>query len=381
MKLLDRFSGPDGKRNIRDALARQVLLSGRQDTIDLLAEQSEVMGFSQGEVLITQDAPDRHILFILAGETTIEVNGVAVNRRSAGTHVGEMAMVDPQAVRSATVRAAVDTVVLKVDESVFSTIADTNNRGYLWKGIAIELAHRLRQRNSSIEPAKRLVLLIHGIRTRAEWQETAKSELQEANVKVIPIKYGLVDALQFWCPLVTRRKPIEETERRVCRAIFDHPGFEVVIIAHSFGTYAISQILKRNPLIRVARLILCGGIVDPMFRWGELPNRPDIVLNDCGCRDIWPVMASCCTWGFGASGAFGYGTHEVEDRFFDHSHGDFFDKDFILKYWKPFVENGFVEGSEHKPKTNTWFKSNLAKMPIQWILVTVAIVLLASLAL
>jgi hypothetical protein len=373
-KLIERFTGVDGKRNVIEALSSQSIFRNNTDVIEAFASSGTVMTFDPEEVLIYEGGVDRHIFFILAGETIINVHGQNVARRSAGTHIGEMAMVDTAAVRSAKVTAAVETVVFKVEENIFNEIADSH--GYLWKGIAKELASRLRQRNTTISPGKRLVVLVHGIRTHAEWQETVVKELQNEHTKVIPIKYDFLDIFSFWCPIITRHKPITEIHWKLSQAIFQNPGYEVIVIAHSFGTYAMSQIIKHNPLLRVSRIILCGGIIPKHFKWGELANRPTIILNDCGCNDIMPILAKAASWGFGPSGTFGFGTPEVTDRYSENKHSGFFDTTYVREHWKPFVESGFISKIDHERPEGQYLKKILAFLPLQWLIVLVFIIMI-----
>lgn len=48
------------------------------------------------------------------------------------------------------------------------------------------------------------------------------------------------------------------------------------------------------------------------------------------------------TWGYGASGTFGFKTSEVKDRFHDCSHSDFFTAKHMRKYWVPLIVDGQV---------------------------------------
>lgn len=372
MNLLERYQGIGGQRNIREALRLQNSLRNDLEVIDAFVERGELRIYLAGEVLIRQGETDRDILYILTGEVSVEVNGDTSKRRRSGEHVGEMAMVDVSSVRSATIRAVVETAVLRVNVHIFSDLAD-DNKGFLWKYLAIEIGDRFRQRLADIKPPRRLVLLVHGIRTRAEWQEMVKERLEDEYTTVIPIKYGLLDLIRFWCPIFTRNGPIRKTEERLCRAIFDHKDHEIIVIAHSFGTYAISKILKRNPLIRIQKLILCGCIVSDNFKWGNLPNRPVTILNDCGHRDWYPVLASGLSFGYGATGVFGCGTSEVKDRFFSFGHSDFFTTDFIDTHWKPFVERGVVETSPYNLVTRSWFMS-MAALKAFWLVMITSLI-------
>ena len=66
-----------------------------------LAEQAEILQFESGDELIVQGGADNDIYFILAGRLSIVVNGREVAIREPGQHVGEMALIDPSATRSA----------------------------------------------------------------------------------------------------------------------------------------------------------------------------------------------------------------------------------------------------------------------------------------
>ena len=152
-----------------------------------------------------------------------------------------------------------------------------------------------------------VVLLIHGIRTQADWGPMVRSKLEVPDkIEVIPIKYGYFDAFRFWFPFWTRNKPIERvyTEIRVALQVARErgPHAKLSIIAHSFGTYIIGQILKRGFDLHIHRLILCGSVLPQDFPWEQYQGRFDRekVINECGKTDIWPVLAQSLSSGYGA---------------------------------------------------------------------------------
>jgi CRP/FNR family cyclic AMP-dependent transcriptional regulator len=71
-----------------------------------------------------------------------------VNGRQAGTHVGDMALIDVAAPRSATVRARTEAVTARVEEPAFTRIAEKFPK--IWRALALELARRLYQRGSLV---------------------------------------------------------------------------------------------------------------------------------------------------------------------------------------------------------------------------------------
>ena len=90
------------------------------------------------------NADDNDLFLILTGRLRVDVNRRKVAEGVPGQHVGEMALIDPSARRSATVMAEESTVVAKVSEPDFTTVADKYSR--LWRRLSIELSDRLRRR-------------------------------------------------------------------------------------------------------------------------------------------------------------------------------------------------------------------------------------------
>jgi len=94
---------------------------------------------------MTQGGEDNDLYFILSGSVHVFVNSREVATRRAGEHVGEMALIDLTAVRSATVITAEPSVVAKISEHDFSRIANRNP--VIWRKLASIIAQRLRERN------------------------------------------------------------------------------------------------------------------------------------------------------------------------------------------------------------------------------------------
>jgi hypothetical protein len=208
-----------------------------------------------------------------------------------------------------------------------------------------------------------------------------KRVLEEVpNTRVVPIKYGYLDAFRFWFPFLTREAPIADLRREIQNAERANPEARVSIIAHSFGTYAVSRILSENPNLKIERLILSGSIVPRSYRWDYVDSRlATDVVNDYGTRDIWPVLAKCLSWGYGDTGRHGFGRGAtVRDRGHNYSHSEFFNEQFVRTYWKPWFEsNDFVSSpwEESAPPT-PWWLSVLSVLPLQWFLIALVIVLL-----
>ncbi len=201
---------------------------------------------------------------------------------------------------------------------------------------------------SSSEQKQHIVVLIHGIRTHAEWQERLAEKLKnEAGIEAFPIGYGYFDVFKFWFPFFTREEPVVRVLREIRTLRSKNPNADISIVAHSFGTYIISRILSNETDVEIHRLQLCGSIISLKYRWDQVDSRiSGKAVNDAGTQDIWPVMASLLSWGYGASGAFGFKTVSIKDRFHNCGHSDFFTDEHMRKYWIPLLIDGQIVSSE-----------------------------------
>jgi hypothetical protein len=223
--------------------------------------------------------------------------------------------------------------------------------------------------------AKEVIVLIHGIRTQAAWVEMVAGVLErELSVEVQPIRYGFFDTLRFLSPWFTRQAPIERVIRELRDIRSDYPNANISAICHSFGTYALVEALKQ-PDIKLSRLILCGCIVTDQFRRAghKAQLGPDLILNDCGTHDIWPILAKSATWGYGATGTFGFGTRGIRDRFNKFGHGDYFTEEFVRDYWVPFLRSGEIRETawERNRTPSPYWYSLLQWLPLRWVFATV----------
>ncbi|WP_339734854.1 hypothetical protein [uncultured Gimesia sp.] len=241
--------------------------------------------------------------------------------------------------------------------------------------------------NKFSQRQKEIIVLVHGIRTFANWQPMVKKVLEEIpQTEVIPIKYGYFDAFRFWFPLWTRQGCINDIRHQIQEIRSENSDAFISICAHSFGTYAITKILEDNPDFKIHRLVLVGSIVKRSFKWKNVRSQLDTnVINDYGTRDIWPLLAKCLSWGYGDTGRNAFGRNRVKDRKHCYSHSEYFNEEFIRAFWKPWFEHGnFVSEvqKDEKPLSCTskilnGFISNLSILPLQWIF-TVVLFLLIS---
>lgn len=141
----DRFEGPQNRERAVEALGRAPLFSRADPAMAEALEAATFLDVSPTDpALIEQGKFTSDIFVVLEGEFEVLVNSRSVARRRPFEHLGEMALIDPSAPRSATVRAVKPSTVLKLTEAAFTTIANKHPR--IWRNVGDALAKRLRER-------------------------------------------------------------------------------------------------------------------------------------------------------------------------------------------------------------------------------------------
>jgi len=146
--MIERFIGKSGRRLRAESFASQKLIAGDLVLADELANCADIVAVPKGQALIEQDEGDNEIYFIFAGTFEVLINGRCVARRGPGDAIGEMAAIEPSQRRSATVVAAEDSVVARLNEPQFAEFATRHPK--LYRAIAQELSRRLLQRNKLV---------------------------------------------------------------------------------------------------------------------------------------------------------------------------------------------------------------------------------------
>lgn len=160
--MITRFQGEGGKARLVTAIRAQRIVSDELNLAEEIADAGTLIQVEPNKPeseFIKQGGADTDIYLVLSGKVSVRVNGREVAVRASGSHVGEMALVDPTAPRSASVVAAEQTVLARLSEIQFSSLAERFPQ--LWRRLALELAERLRQRGrflSSPNPQPRLFI-------------------------------------------------------------------------------------------------------------------------------------------------------------------------------------------------------------------------------
>jgi len=238
-----------------------------------------------------------------------------------------------------------------------------------------------------------IIVLLHGIRDRAEWQNDIRPILETIEgIECRRCQYGRFDLLRFLAPGPWRHRPAKQVARflatvrdaTIARPAVAH-DVPISVIAHSFGTYTLFRALQHPDCPPVHDIILCGSVLSRDADFHTLKRAGMItgnIINDHSYRDVWPTVAESVTWGYSASGTYGFSSTGVENRAHAIPHGGFLKPHFARTYWKPLFETpARVEpsplASRTGVKTPGWF--NVFLVPWQWIMLAILLFLAARL--
>jgi pimeloyl-ACP methyl ester carboxylesterase len=200
------------------------------------------------------------------------------------------------------------------------------------------------------EPAKKLVIPIHGIRSHGEWIPKFTLYASLAGWAVAPFVYGYQEVT------VLRDKTVKQELVREFRLWIDeikkiHHG-SISIVAHSFGTYLVGRYLveAEDLLQPFEGIVLAGSILNTKFDWLKYLDEEAVrmVLNTRSSEDEWvkhlsdggvrflmedPLMGRAAVEGFAAKHA-----RVIERTSKLLSHSNMFEADVITGIWLPFLE-------------------------------------------
>lgn len=205
-----------------------------------------------------------------------------------------------------------------------------------------------------------VVILVHGIRDFALWQNSVRSSLEKAGFIVEATNYGRLNLIRFLMPFRwVRAYAIQAVAKQIRMVEHRHPNKHISVIAHSFGTYVIASLLRDEFDTRFHRMIFCGSVVRYDFPFEQCVGRfePEL-LNEVGTADVWPAIAESVTAGYGSAGTYGFRRPFVRDRWHNGAaHGFFLTPEFANKFWVPFLASGkVVPGSDLAIEPSAWLK-------------------------
>lgn len=223
-----------------------------------------------------------------------------------------------------------------------------------------------------------VVILVHGIRTRAFWQGPVKKALEISGLIAIPTNYEKFDVVRFLSPFETcKRLPIQKVEAEVRSARKRFSDAHISLLAHSFGTYITGKLLlsREHTFDRVA---FCGSVLRSDFDFASAEGGFSKIVNEVGCHDIWPALAAKLSYVYGPTGSFGFNRGAfVEDR--KHAncgHSHFLNAEFCERFWVPY----FRDDSPEEPGDVGAMPSRLVRfIDSIWFWVCVAILIALAL--
>src|SRR4051812_17518406 len=121
-----------------------------------------------------------------------------------------------------------------------------------------------------------VVILIHGIKDFAVWQDEvttglktyASANFDDETLVVKSLGYGYFDALRFLAPVpYFRNSATEEVYTQIKAIRKDYPNALISVICHSFGTYVIGRILITKFESAFYKIILTGSIQSRRYPW------------------------------------------------------------------------------------------------------------------
>ncbi|TAX65848.1 hypothetical protein ELI00_32415 (plasmid) [Rhizobium ruizarguesonis] len=189
--------------------------------------------------------------------------------------------------------------------------------------------------NGEISRDIRWMIVVHGMNSRAKWQEEFSWQIANRlrySAPVLIYKYGWVtiDVLMRWLHRRHAKQLGDRIKIAIDQANTSGRPREPDIIAHSFGTLLLSLILEDDRFddLRFGRVILAGSIVRPDFNWGKhvTSKRIGAILNHVGGEDVPVRYAQYAIPGSGPGGKVGYADNAVLNiRSVGFGHSDFFE--------------------------------------------------------
>jgi CRP/FNR family cyclic AMP-dependent transcriptional regulator len=132
-----------------DDLRRVKILSGlKESELALLAGDLAERRVAAGDPVVGEGTGGVVFFFILEGETSVSVGGEEVATLGAGEYVGELALLDPEGPRSATVTAKTDVVLAGMSQWQFRPFVLAQPE-VAWT-LLQRLARRLREAQSAV---------------------------------------------------------------------------------------------------------------------------------------------------------------------------------------------------------------------------------------
>ena len=206
---------------------------------------------------------------------------------------------------------------------------------------------RQKERLSTRSNKKTITLLVHGVMTAGEWQDSLKTKFESSGHSVFSYKYKFYSALKIVCG-ISRMKQAEHFGLWLEKQFIENPSSNINIVAHSFGTYLVLkalELLRLDNMTRIDNIILLGSVMPRNYNFGLIEKKfmPKKIINECGTKDL-PLLASkAFCFGLGNAGRAGFnsGSEMLINRYYEAGHSIFDEvPDYYELYWERYVQKG-----------------------------------------
>ncbi len=196
---------------------------------------------------------------------------------------------------------------------------------------------------------KHVVIFMHGIRDDGSWvHEVISQQWREAAI-IHTVSIGNINVGDF-VKRVTHDESVNSAKKQIRTIQKKYKGHPISIVCHSYGTNillsCVNQLGKFSTIVLVASVCKLGAA--EIFA-----KRAEKVVNYCGSRDIWPLVASMFNGNhYGCTGIFGFNqTAYVLDLIYDHGHSDGISASHLNHQVFPGIIYGQFERTSRPPKT------------------------------
>ena len=168
---------------------------------------------------------------------------------------------------------------------------------------------------------KKIVILVPGIRTNAEWIDSAATDLKTFSDPIEGFKSfgGRISSMH----LITRiglTSIRDDVRAQVNKIKIDHPSADISLLCHSMGTDIIFDIIESIDFN--FNYIFFIGAICRTDKAQKIRRRCKTFINHVGVRDPWPILAALIRPDkYSSVGTFGFNrTTFVNDIRFDNNH-------------------------------------------------------------
>jgi pimeloyl-ACP methyl ester carboxylesterase len=184
-----------------------------------------------------------------------------------------------------------------------------------------------------------VVVTLHGIRTRGEWQKRIAPLIASRGMIPVLLDYGYFNVFQFLNPW-SRDKRVKWLRDEVAAVRNSYPHAPISLVGHSLGTFLIARLIEEETAFNFETVLFSGSIVRTDYPWKRLliANRVNYVANYIAKKDVWPGIAKAVIGGAGRAGVDGFS--DKHSALFQHTHpryghSDYFNPHTFESLWLP----------------------------------------------